>query len=366
MRALTIVLWLSAAGLPVLAQDADPRAPRPSVVFTGRVLLENGSAPPERVPIDFVCENSNRRVGYTDATGRFSVDLSRDPHVRAAELPAEDEIRGPLPEIQAMAVCELQAPLNGYRTARARLGIRGSRASQSVGTLVLVPDKSGGGAPLVRASTLMASPQARAAFEKGQAALRTNNLEGAEARFRAAVAAAPRFEEAWDALGIVLDRRGDAPGARSAFEQAIAIDNRYAAPLRHLALRAIREQKWQEAADLSGRAVSVEPPGALDAWFNNAVANFNLKKLETAEKSAREAVRLEGAVGNMPRVHSLLASILAARGDYNGAAANFRRYLECAPQAPDAEAVRAELGRIELKGKLEQAGKTAAQDRVDK
>jgi tetratricopeptide (TPR) repeat protein len=76
------------------------------------------------------------------------------------------------------------------------------------------------------------------------------------------------------------------------------------------------------------------------------MANFNLGNLDAAEKSAREAERID-ARHQFPRAWRLLATILTARREYGEAAGQLREYLKLAPLAPDADLVRGELARLE-------------------
>jgi regulator of sirC expression with transglutaminase-like and TPR domain len=69
------------------------------------------------------------------------------------------------------------------------------------------------------------------------------------------------------------------------------------------------------------------------------VANLNLHHLDVAEKSARRAVELD-ANHEIPRAENLLGTLLAARGDRQGAIQHLNKYLELSPKAADADKVR--------------------------
>ena len=70
-----------------------------------------------------------------------------------------------------------------------------------------------------------------------------------------------------------------------------------------------------------------------DAWFGDAVAHYYLGEFDAAEKSAPEAERLDPKKRN-PRAGYVLGMTLARKGDREGAAAELRRYLKAAPEAP--------------------------------
>jgi regulator of sirC expression with transglutaminase-like and TPR domain len=68
--------------------------------------------------------------------------------------------------------------------------------------------------------------------------------------------------------------------------------------------------------------------------------------MDAAEKSAREAVRLDTRK-QFVTTHRLLGVILANKQDYSGAAEQFKTYLTVAPQAQDAATVRGQLSKLE-------------------
>jgi tetratricopeptide (TPR) repeat protein len=92
--------------------------------------------------------------------------------------------------------------------------------------------------------------------------------------------------------------------------------------------------------------MKLDPVDFPQAWYTAAVAHYNLKNYEAAEKSAREAVKLDPRHVN-PRSWYLLALVLAEKRDYSGAAAELTAYMKMAPNAPDLIQVKEELGRIE-------------------
>jgi regulator of sirC expression with transglutaminase-like and TPR domain len=76
------------------------------------------------------------------------------------------------------------------------------------------------------------------------------------------------------------------------------------------------------------------------------VAQFNLRNMEEAEKSAREALKLDPQ-HRIPKLEHLLGVILANKADYAGAAAHMKNYIERAPDAADIDTVRKQLVEIE-------------------
>ena len=112
------------------------------------------------------------------------------------------------------------------------------------------------------------------------------------------------------------------------------------------AIVSLRDGKWKDAADLSDRVLSLSSAEYPSAYYLNAMANLHIGKLDHAEKSAREAIRLDREHRN-PRTGYVLGLILAEKHDFKEAATLLNAYLSSAPNAPDAETVRQQLVEIE-------------------
>ncbi len=81
-------------------------------------------------------------------------------------------------------------------------------------------------------------------------------------------------------------------------------------------------------------------------FYFDAVANYNLQNFDAAEKSARQLQKLD-TQHRYPMADRILASVLAERKDYPGAAEQMREYLKIAGTAKDADEVRGQLQQIE-------------------
>jgi tetratricopeptide (TPR) repeat protein len=134
-------------------------------------------------------------------------------------------------------------------------------------------------------------------------------------------------------LSAVLAQQGRNDEAEVALMQATAIAS-------------LQEGNWQDAADASERVLQVDSAGYPSASYLNAMANLRLGHLDAAEKSAREAIRLDSAHRN-PRNSYVLGLVLAEKQDFGQAAELLEAYLRAIPNAPDAETVRKQLSNIE-------------------
>jgi len=116
--------------------------------------------------------------------------------------------------------------------------------------------------------------------------------------------------------------------------------------LQEKAITSLREGNWQNAADSSERVLENDSAGYPSAHYLNAMANLRLGHLDAAEKSAREAIRLDSGHRN-PRTGYVLGLVLAQKQEYRQAVDLLNAYLNALPNAPDAEIVRKQLGDIE-------------------
>jgi tetratricopeptide (TPR) repeat protein len=319
--------------------------------------MEDGTPPPEPVPIQLVCRASPHNVGYTDPKGTFGVDLNNKMN-RTMYADASDTSSPYNPTSgssgnssgsgtfggQYMG-CDVQVQLAGFRSDVIHLDARRSLDNPEIGTIIL--HRLGNVEGLtISATSQMAPKDAKKAYDKGFVAVQKNKSDEAQKEFEKAVAIYPKFAAAWFQLGLTQEEKKDTEGARKSFEQALAADPKYVNPYLELASMAMREQKWQEAADQSDKLLRLNPVDFPRAWMVNALANYYLKNMDVAEKSAREGIERD-LVHRFPVMHRILASIVAQKKDYTAAAQNLRDYLRLAPNATDVEDVKKQLAEVE-------------------
>jgi tetratricopeptide (TPR) repeat protein len=198
----------------------------------------------------------------------------------------------------------------------------------------------------VSLATLQAPPEARKAWEKGMKALEDKKWTPAEKELRRAVTIYPEYASAWSALGEALGELSRPAEARDAWERAIQADPNYVKPYVLLAQLAIREGRMEDAAGITDRALKTSYTQSAPVYFYNAVANLELGRLEPAERSARKAVELDPAL-LFPNAERLLGTVLAAKGDRQGAVEHLKKYLEASPKAEDAQEVKQRIAELE-------------------
>ena len=188
----------------------------------------------------------------------------------------------------------------------------------------------------VRSSTRVAAlPQgdAQARLLLSLVYLRLENPDKAYEAVNQARALDPLNPQMYRQLSAVLEQQGRRDEADAARTQEKAISS-------------LQEGNWQDAADSSERVLEVDSAAYPSAYYLNAMANLRLGHLDAAERSARAAIRLDGAHRN-PRTGYVLGLVLAQKQEYRQAIDLLNAYLSALPNAPDSEIVRKQLRDIE-------------------
>jgi len=345
--------------------------------FSGKVMLDDGTQPPDTVTIERVCNGVARPEAYTDSKGRFSFQLGQNNQVMAdASTSSTDGLMGggfggtrtggtspgmggrQITERDLMG-CDLRANLAGFRSDVVSLSGRRSMDNPDVGTLVLHRLAKVDGYTF-SATTAFAPKDARKAYEKGKELNKKQKLDAAEKELVKATTEYPKYAVAWYELGTVYQQQSKIDDARKAYEEATKADAKLITPYAQLARLAAAQQKWDQTAEYSNRVIKLNPFFSPEVYFLNGVAQLNLNKLDAAEENAREAAKMDPNHKN-PRVTALLGVILAQKQDFKGAAEQMRSYLKLAPNAQDADKVREQLAQIEKQMALREDAPNATQ-----
>lgn len=348
------------------------------IFLSGKVMMADGAPLPPGISIQRVCQGLPRTVAYTDSKGNFSFQWgdyagitpdASEPgsfgnmggggglsattaggsQVSNRTSSAMTSQGGPMGG--SIGACELRASLAGYTSDSVNLFMHRAMDNPDVGRIVLHRNTAVQGVA-VSATSLNAPKDARKAYEHGLVSLHKGKQAEAGKDFEKAVGIYPTYADAWVELGRlhIADQRPEP--AREAFKKALGADSKLVGPYLELGLMSAREQKWQDSAEYLDKAVQLDPVDFPQAWYIDAVANFNLKKLGPAEKSAREAVRLDPQHRN-PRADYLLGLVLMEKRDYAGAATELKNYLAMSPSADIQEQVKKQLEQIEQIGKAQ-------------
>lgn len=344
--------------------STSPEIARP-IYLSGKVVLEDGTAPPDSVIMQLLCGGSPRNVGYTTSKGQFNLDLTNKNNSTLFSdasqggsgwegplggAPSANSSAGALGQSRAgsrsnFLGCELLATLPGFRSDHVDLYNRRSMDNPEVGTIVLHRLANVEGLT-ISITTSLAPKDARKAFEKGRNAGKKEKWDDAEVEFQKAVDQYPKFAAAWYELGFAQQKKNNVTAARASYGRALEADSKYINPYGQLAVLAVREQKWDEVEENTSRLLKLNPVDFPMDWYFNAIANLQLQRLDLAEKSAREGIHTDHE-HRIPKLNHLLGIILAQKRDYPGAMENLRAYLSQSPAPSDADVAKKELAEIE-------------------
>ena len=333
--------------------------------ISGKVVNEDGSKISQNFTIERVCSGSSKTVAYTDSKGHFnfqwgdrnmivsdasdagsgagrnssSAGFGSSQSAGGANALAAD------PFGSRMMNCELRAAVAGFTSDTINLFNRRTPDNPDVGTIMLHRIAGVEGSS-ISATSMMAPKDAKKAYEHGLRSLLNKKPGDAAKDFEKAVAVYPKYADAWVSLGKLRLERQSIEPARTALMKAMDADPKLVAPYMELGLLAAKDAKWQESGKYLDRAVELDPVDFPQAWYADAVANYNLEKYDAAEKSARAAVKLDPNHAN-PRSGYLLGLILIEKQDYAGATAELTTYMKLAPNAPDLAQAKEQLGQLE-------------------
>ncbi len=334
------------------------------IFLSGKVVMDDGTPPPEPVVIERVCNSVVRGEAYTDSKGRFSFQLGQNTAMiqEASSGSALDSGTGlgdpgrPLQTGRSsndqrmptrnndLIGCEIRASLPGFRSDLVNLVGRRSFDNPEVGTIVLHRLGNVEGTS-ISATSLRAPKDARKAFEKGTEALRKSKIADAQKNLEKAVELYPQYASAWYELGRINEAQKDTGQARACYSQALAADAKFVKPYLRMALLSAAESNWQEVVDQTSRVMKLDSVDFPEAYYYNSVANFNLGKIDAAEASARHAEKMD-TEHRIPKVRHVLGAILYGKRDYEGAAERLRDYLKYAP-AGDAGKIKRQLEELD-------------------
>jgi tetratricopeptide (TPR) repeat protein len=341
--------------MPASTNGVTTANPVAVVFISGKVAIDDGTDLSEPAAIQTVCHGQHHTMTYTDRHGGFSFQFGDPSPSGSADLSdASSSILTPRTSLQQSRNwqdCEIQAVLAGFSSQPIELSSRMSNLeSTDVGRVVLHRLEHVEGTS-ISVTSILAPAAAKKALEKGREDEKKDRWDQAEQSFEKAVQIYPKYAAAWNDLGRAQLHQNDPVAAKRSFEQSVAADPKYVNPYEGLAGLAFNAGQWPEVVDATNKLLALNPINFPSAYFFNGVANFNLKNLDAAEKSARQGLRVDEG-HQIPKMEYLLGMVLMQKGDYSGATEHMTQYLHLATQPVDiAEANKelAEIGRLSAK-----------------
>jgi tetratricopeptide (TPR) repeat protein len=190
----------------------------------------------------------------------------------------------------------------------------------------------------------------RKAFEDGVNASKAGNFDDAVAAFAKAAEISPKCPDCYYNMGYAYSQKKDYAKAEESYKKAIEMKPDYPEAYSGLANIYNAQRKFDDAAAASAKAAELSggAPGALaggnaDALFNQGVILWNAGKIADAKKQFEAAV---AANPSHAEAHYQLGMALVNEGNLSGAAAEFDKYLELAPNGPNAAQAKALVAQL--------------------
>lgn len=361
-RGINFFAAILAAAPALLAQTIAPSRDMAKATFvSGTVQLDDGTPPPSPVLIQRLCGSMTRDEAWTDGKGNFSfqvgggqslmADASLDVSgnnrrgLTAVQIQAGGVPTGEFESANSLTGCDLRAQMSGYKSDIVHLDTVGESVNRNVGTVTL--HRLGNVPGLTVSATTMAAPkEAAKLYELGTKEAEKRHFDKARDDFSRAVAEYPNYAIAWIGLGMVREELHDRAGAIEAYTKASNADGKLLQPYERLSVLADAAERWGDSAKYTAEWIRLDPVDYPSAYLLNAVANIRLNKLDAAERSAREGIRLDQG-NHFPRLHYVLGYVLAAKGQMPEAVACFHDYLALAPNGAQAGTLRQQLPGLE-------------------
>lgn len=309
-------------------------------VLLGKLSLEGEPLPWEPMLVAVECKGEVVNQTQTDLHGQFVIRFV-DNH--GVERIPPDEQRQMETKYEG---CLVKGLVTGFHSAEKTISVTNFRGQPDLGTIVLSADERGN-ATHVSSTTKAAPIKALKAYEKARADWLDRNPEGASKNLQKAVEIYPAFAEAWLQMG-KMEAASNPKAAREDFSKALAADPKFVLPYEQLAGLAAQDQNWQGALNYAKQALQLDPTGTPEVWYYDALAKFQLGRMEDAQASAQKGLAIDPR-HSAPNTEQLLAVVLARKGDSADALQHLRNCLTYIAPGPGADLIKQQIARIEQK-----------------
>ena len=295
-------------------------------VVRGTIVLPDGLASDELVGVYSDCGGVQTLMAVVDTKSHYAFNSD--------SLLATNQTKS----------CSIYASLRGYRSSVIEAPKISAKGHAKLSALVLKP-LAASSAGLVSATDGQVNKGEKRKFEKALNEAAATNWAAAIESFKQITSANQDYTAAWLSLGILQRVTGDRKGAQISFAAAIRSEPKYAPPFVDAAALEAVQGAWQKALAYSQTAIDLNAAAFPEAYSWNAIADLNLQKLDAAEKSAREGLKLDTA-HRYAELEYALGLVLESKGDSKGSAEHLQAYLEQAPNGSNAASARSELAQL--------------------
>ncbi len=304
--------------------------PAADVFLHGKVTMEDGSPPPKPVTIERPCLDSEVPVfvATTNAKGEFIYKITI----------------GSVDMIAFNRACVLRASLKGYESTTLDYNDWNLFQDPNLPSIVLI--KLSGNPSVNIFSETQAPRKAFKTWVRAGQAAQAGRWPEAEKQIRMALQAYPKFAQAWHALGIIYQNEQKIDQAREAQLKAIELNPKLQAAYLMLARLDIETKDWEGAKKAADTLIQEDTRHKYpEAYVHQAIARWQLKDINGAEASVKEAIRLDRK-RDLQRAEYVLGMILESKKDFDGARDHMQRYLTLEPKAGDLASVKARIAHL--------------------
>ncbi|HEY0323244.1 MAG TPA: tetratricopeptide repeat protein [Pyrinomonadaceae bacterium] len=185
-------------------------------------------------------------------------------------------------------------------------------------------------------------------YEKAQQAILANDGKRAIEHLRAAISIHPDFALALNSLGVEYLKLGSVDKALEALREAVRLSPDAFVPRLNYGIAYLEKKKFAEA-EANLRLALQKNDASPSAHMYLGITLISLRRYGEAEKELQRAVSLKSGE-NLALAHKLLGGIYWQKGQLKEAVDQFDIYLKLAPNAPDAEKIRATAKELRSKG----------------
>lgn len=205
-----------------------------------------------------------------------------------------------------------------------------------------------GGGGIVSATELNVPEKAHREFSKGMELLKDKKWEEARKHFEKAIKEYPKYDWAYNNIGVADMNLKDPVGAREAFTKAVEINDKNPDATKNLAKLKIQDNDLAGAKDLLMKS-NTALPGSPDTLVLLAFTQYRTQDFDGALANAEKCHTTEP--DNYPLGHLIAGAVREKKGDRQGAQKQYQMYLKEAPDGPQAQLAKDALARLQVEAK---------------
>lgn len=196
------------------------------------------------------------------------------------------------------------------------------------------------------AALLATSTKAQQEVEEAGQALAAGNYDGAIALLQDLLEKAPEVHQIHFNLALAYEKKGDFEHAAEQFRAFLEKEPDYFDANFGLANALSRLNQGEEAIAYYEKSTEIQPENAV-AFFNLGLARFQSDRLEPAAEAFTDCLRIDPTFAD---AHYMLGNISLRNKDTEAARKSYEKFLELAPDSPNAEAARQALESLKGAG----------------